>query len=390
MAELMVSVTELLDYMRCRFQWDVVSPNRQSLEKRGAPPVYLHLGTMVHVGLAAPAQGQNPLVALEEFVVAEKARLAEDYQKRFGFPMSTQEASSLDEPAAMAHAMLKHYHDRYGYENPLEKQGLRYVASELAWRIPVQTPFGVVHLVGTIDGVAVDEYGGVWVVEHKTYADKPQLETLKFDHQLLGYAWALQQLLGVPIGGVLYDGLNKKLPLTPRVLADGHLSQENLSYTYDSYVAAIRAHYKIPDDVDWKTVEIKGKSTSSTTVTAGAKYGSILAKLNIRDQGDQTPFFTRWRVPFTQSQIRNWGVQNHKVICEMAGDPVIYPHRRWEGCWDCWVKDICDTSMLGGNVQKVKDENYRDSTYRPQYARMLQVTPENVSSLEDLLRLVER
>jgi hypothetical protein len=370
----MVSVTELQDFMRCRWQWDTISPNRQSPQPRGAPRIELHLGSAVHHAIERQADGKDPLVALRKWYESERRKIGKEYLKRVGTAMSAQETARLEQSAQLAEAMVQHYFQRYG-DRPIAP--LTYAATELSWRIPtsiVSKDGREVYIVGTCDGVGMDPDGGLWVIEHKTYGQKPDLRWLQTDHQITGYGWAIGILLGQPIQGVLYDGLMKKAPQMPRTLQNGNLSQEmNASVSFHSYLRAIRKHHGLGDD------EI-----------APAMYHGFLRRLKERDSQEQTPFFTRKEINLTAHQIRRWASDAFGILEDIADDPRIYKNFRWEGCWDCFVADLCHADQKGADVEYIKETGYEVSDYRWQYANMLEVSPEQVGSLEELQVLLAR
>ena len=364
-----VSVTELQDYMRCRRAWDYGSPYRQALEKIGKPVAALHLGTAVHHGVAAPIFGDDPETALETWYAEERVKIAEDHIKATGNPLTPADLTALDEQKQLAMGMVRHYFQRYG-KNPIDP--FEYIAAEMTLEIPLpftDTKGESVSLVGTIDGVALDEHGRVWVVERKSYSIKPDLKALQLDHQETGYGFMLQACIREPIAGVLYDGLNKKLPKAPKVLKDGSLSVEwNDNVTASSFMEAM---YDNGQEMN-------------------PKYEAFLKRLRIRDMAGQTPFFTRHRIQLTQNQIERWKNDMFLCIKEIANDPDIYPHRAWSGCWDCWFQDLCDTKTLHGDMEEnvIKEVRYRKGDYRPQYKTKARVTPDNVHSVQELRELL--
>jgi hypothetical protein len=88
---------------------------------------------------------------------------------------------------------------------------------------------------GTIDRVAVDEYGHLWVVEYKT-AKVIQTQHYLTDPQVTTYVWAASHIYDRPIAGVVYMQFGKKFPELPRILSSGRVSTaSNLSTSYPLY-----------------------------------------------------------------------------------------------------------------------------------------------------------
>jgi hypothetical protein len=77
---------------------------------------------------------------------------------------------------------------------------------------------------GTIDRVAIDEWGRLWVVEYKT-AKMAEHTHYQTDPQVTTYVWAAKHIYpGYEIAGVVYHQFVKKEPESPRILASGQVS----------------------------------------------------------------------------------------------------------------------------------------------------------------------
>jgi hypothetical protein len=379
--EILISITEISDFLRCRRAWNWLSPIRESLTQRRAPQTQFHTGSLVHTGIEAKVNGDDPFEAMERYMKDERAALEASYAEQTrGGSMSEGERLRLQDSYETAVAMIKHYLQRYG-DTPLHHEGVhwKYLATELSFKIDtgIVAPDGrKVYLVGTIDGVGVDEDDPtkLAVIEHKTYAQKPDLRYLKTDHQQTGYVACLQQLVKARVSGCLYDGIMKRRPSPPKMLQNGVDFSQALEPTvsYWSYKDALIEKYgKTPDP------EIR------------RKYGPALQKYKLRDVQDQSPWFSRQFTPYPQSQLNLWWENTMDVLRDMVSDPKIYPNFVWTGCYDCWVRDLCDAQQLGGDLEYVKETEYTKGGYRPQYRKMLKVTPESVGSVEQLVALMQ-
>jgi hypothetical protein len=93
---------------------------------------------------------------------------------------------------------------------------------------------------GTIDRVAIDEYGRIWVVEYKTakVAEHMHYQT---DPQVTRYVWAAKYMYpDHEIAGVVYHQFIKKVPEPPRILSSGQVSTaSNLTTSVPLYERAL-------------------------------------------------------------------------------------------------------------------------------------------------------
>lgn len=335
-----ISVTEMQSFQRCRRAWHLQSQNRLGLVKVGMPPAALQLGSGVHAALAAQGakSDASPLVAAKEYFETEEQRLRENYYAIVGTSIDDVELENFRTVASDAYALVTRYFDRYGWQNPLG-ENYSYVATEMGFEIPIEGTRH--HLIGTFDGIALEKSTGLfWLVEHKTYSQQPNEDKMSTDWQLSCYCWAAEQLNGVPIAGVLYDGIAKKLPKQPALGVKGKLSiaQQTLANTdYTTYFDTIRQYDLNPDD-----------------------YVEVLEQLRARDASGETPFFTRWKIPITRSVIEQTHITIQALAREMASTKTaIVPNFRWEGCFDCRVRDLCKAMQFGEDVEWLIKTAYR-------------------------------
>jgi hypothetical protein len=77
------------------------------------------------------------------------------------------------------------------------------------------------HLEGTLDALMRDEGGRVWVLERKTYGNKPREDVLQQNDQFLAYLWLLSKAFPqLELGGIFYDGMWKRKLEGKRELED--------------------------------------------------------------------------------------------------------------------------------------------------------------------------
>jgi len=341
-----VSVTDRGGFLRCRRAWYHLSTCGLALDSNRPPAIALSLGTAVHAGLGANADGKPWREAVLEDLRRNREESHEAYHKKVGVPMSKEEDLVLTDSEKMAVALLEHYFEHYTEERPLGPE-FRYIRSEITFEIPVVTANGVEHvLAGTFDGLAVHEpTGEIWLVEHKTYSAKPSEEALGYDDQLTGYAWATKMLFGVQVRGALYDGLMKKLPIKPRELLNGNTSKEWIDTTAKLYRA---------------TLAERGQDEKD--------YADILGRLDLRDREPQNPFFTRFKVYIPQHSVEVWGQNLPREMLDMQAvvdskGELAYPNRPWSGCWDCDMQDLCKAIQFGDDVDAIIRNNYHHNPH---------------------------
>lgn len=164
---------------------------------------------MFHGVVEAQANGVPLQQANKEYIQLKKAEYEEDYKVAVGAAVSPEETSRYYEIAGEALEVIEAYFAHYGLEHPLGED-FEYIATEMTSEVPI--PRTRNHLIFTIDGIARQlSTGKYWLVEHKTYSQRPNPEKLSTDHQMACYLWGAEMLLpDDEFEGVIYDGVSKK------------------------------------------------------------------------------------------------------------------------------------------------------------------------------------
>jgi hypothetical protein len=374
---LKVSVTELQEFMRCQTMWDFQSANRQSLVQRGAPRKELWMGSAMHAALGAQIMGQDAQVALAQYIARMRKEIAEEYLRRVGAPMSTQEWEAFEESAILCERVIGNYFAFYGttdtYGKNTKHPALKPIASEITFIVPWPdiaegTEYDEVWLVGTIDALFLTDHGALVAADHKTFSQKADVRDLQLDHQFTGYSACLQMLTGQSVDHFLYNGVNKKVPGIPAVLkgagpTQGRLSKAKIDTTHATYLQAIRDNGEDPAD---------------------AYYSGHLAQLLERDQYNNV-FFVRHYLDIWPAAVQAWIENTHKLLWQMAHNPPITYNRAWTGCWDCSVRELCDAKLKGQDLTWLTNESYTIGTYGTQQTLQSTASPSTVDSLDDLI-----
>lgn len=357
-----VSVSEINSFLRCRRAWDLTSASRQSLRHKVTPKIYFVIGSAVHEAIDAQARGDDPFEYFEEFVQSERADRREAYESSVGKSPWANEMEDFEQSVVLARELVSQYFNHYGAENPLAAQGLKYVATEVPFSIPLG---GGVNFVGTFDGIATDiETESVfYLVENKTAGRKPNIETIQTSNQFVGYNWAFRALTGVSPAGTLYNGILKRVIKPPKMLKSGALSvDKNASVTLKTFMEAINRGNHDP-----------------------VKYLDYLEYLQEREANGDDRFFFREIFTYSNAQLDNWGETLELVSSEMTQSPVVYPN--YTSCEGCLVRDLCLAQDMGEDVDAVKRLRYEVKTYGTMEA-VDGVTPDTVSSVSDLLEVL--
>lgn len=248
---MIISVTERGSFKRCRRQWDFGSFSRQGLEPVINKPA-LVLGGIVHKTMELWTQRPDEEPDQVFLGVANEAldKTKADYKARIGAEVSESELQDTYDALHLGMQMVKRYKLRWGSPTPdgytlvqTEQTCLVPIADTGHWEcnichqvydifdLPSQSPapsdlrltcyecpdlprsvtWQQSLLEGTLDGLLEDHLGALWVLERKTYGNRPNLGKLQMEDQFLAYCWMLRKLFpDRRLGGVLYDGMWKR------------------------------------------------------------------------------------------------------------------------------------------------------------------------------------
>jgi hypothetical protein len=318
----------------------------------------------------------DPVTVVQEVIDTEREAKIEAYTHEYGFKPWAQELEQFETDAEFIRDLVKQYFEKYPVGHELDDQGLTYIATEVPFKIDItdklDNPQRQVFYIGTIDGVAVDDNDKLYVVENKSYSQKPDSDDLMFHFQSTGYAVAVEMLTGQPITGGLYNGVAKKLIKPPKVLKNGKISvDKRQSTTSQEFLKACRMFGANPHSPD---------------------YAEFLHFLQSREMAGDTRFFYREKFFYNEDQKRTWLKDFYEVANEMLGDPRIYRTIPYNGCGkqgsDCWYSDVCRSAHSGGDVDYILDKRYTTGSYGT-FEEVSGIEPTPVSSmqgLKDLLR----
>lgn len=128
-----------------------------------------------------------------------------------------------------------------GYISNWKRTGLEMIWVEKEFRVDLGS--GII-LVGKIDGLAKDEKGFKWLIEHKSCKKMPGEEVRMHDTQAIIYSEVLPRITGEEFPhGVVWDYIRTKLPAKPELLKSGGLStRKNIDTTKEVYLREIKKH----------------------------------------------------------------------------------------------------------------------------------------------------
>ena len=343
------SVTELGTFRRCRRMWDFSGKSRKNLTAIGSGPEPLELGGLIHRALAdfliLPEEDQKKTGMLKLLFLRNaynrKTEVEEAYKEKTKRDVIPPDAlQSLINVIELGTDMMGNYQEYWKTAVP---DNMKFAVPEQEVLIPVpgtqhQCPecletfdaaiknnvlesaetliyeYGTFkarndcktcngtgtlyhYLSATLDGLLQGSKDRLYVLEHKTYENRPNMMSLYMNDQFTGYAWVVRQLGIGKVVGIAYDGMWKRRE-PPK-----YMQKEKRKGTIDD-------------------------------------------------------LFIRKIIPKLEDELDEWGENLTKTINDMGNNPAIYPNVPWQGCSDCSFQEVCYMMMRREDSQASIDLRY--------------------------------
>ncbi len=341
-SELIIRNSDRGAFKRCRLSWDWGSKIRQNLIFKGPAPKPLDFGTSIHRGLEVyynPATWHFDFEIKCDLAILAFVRCQEEQLKSYLKEMN--EEALQDELKAdfrerdnLGRNMLMHY-----FSWARTNDAFTPIYTEVEFEVPISGlegtyAEGAVYQ-GRIDLIVLDELGRYWIVDHKTTARFDSTEHLELDEQCGSYAWALMEMLGIQVTGIVYNELRKSYPAPPEELKRGGLSKNKTQDApYEMYVEALEKKFGgIPPD-----------------------YVEFVEYLKVRENN----FFRRTRVHRSVEEMRSLGEQIQLEALDMLDLNIrIYKNPTKFNCKNCMFRIPCIAKQDGSDIKYILSELYK-------------------------------
>lgn len=310
-----VSFSELKTWRRCQKKHHYKYVRKLQRKSKSLP---LYKGSVVHSCLEFHYKGLKWKKAWNIF------------NKEFSKLMDEEKAAYGDLPSEVLRLVSGYlaFHKKDSWVVVTDKEGKPIVEREFRVRIPGTR----VVVKGVIDLIIMDEYGGIWVIDHKTVKkDAPSNEFRMTDVQTTLYFWVLLTLceeLGIDpkkVSGSIFNYIRTKPPKEPEILeSNGQMSRRDIDTCWMFYKQAlIKAGLDPNDYLDMKK-KLKGRE-SRFYYRHKMDKPKVLMKQLLQE------------AVFTAYQIEAFGNQPARSLDKSCD-------------WDCDFKELCYSELQGHDV----------------------------------------
>ena len=223
---------------------------------------------------------------------------------------------------------------------------------EVDFEVPIIVPYTDVEMLcechgwpvvyqGRLDGIVQDNFGWYWILEHKTTAQMADTFHLQLDEQTGSYAWALMQMLGIRVQGVIYNEAVKKVAHPPLELKN---TREGRNFSVN------------------KSQDTTYEMALAYLGTAGEDlelYDDFLTYLKL--QGNK--FYRRTQVHRNTRELEDQGIRIYHEVKEMINpETVPYPNPSRFNCMMCSFRLPCIAMNDGSDYEFLLKEDFRTRT----------------------------
>jgi hypothetical protein len=339
MSTIPIHTSDRITFKQCRRKWDLSSRIRQNLKPK-APAKALEFGTAIHAALEVyyePNMWDADREMVNLLTVNEFRHVNNLQKKERGDELSEEDRIDFEERLELGIGMLENY-----FLWAPARDNFTPVMVEARFEVPVPGTVGHLYKAvyrGRLDMLVEDKDGLYWIVDHKTTARMEDNEPfLELDEQCGSYCWAIQEMLGVKVGGVIYNELYKGVPIEPAMNSSQRQGrwysinrQQNTSY-----------------DLVLKTI-----TEANEPLHLYEDYLNFL-------KAEGRMYFRRIQVHRSQEELQNLGRQIAEETADMLDPNLrIYPNpNKWNCKW-CDYRLPCMAMNDGSDIEWIIKENYR-------------------------------
>lgn len=326
-------------FKSCRQKWDFGSKVRMNYEPLQGLKVF-EVGTSIHAGMEAGydpriykllSWSERSALMVAAYVESTKQQMADALLAANEETTPEHLKEDYDERLELGIGMLENYANHYKDNDFYE---VLYVEIEFEVEIPGLP--GYVYQ-GRIDAIVRDKNGRIWIVDHKTRGQFGDTEWADMDEQSGSYCWAIQEMLGIKVHGVVFNELLKAAPKPPQVLQSGNLSKNK--------------QWRGTRDYFIKCLAENGQGLSG--------YEDFIDYLGSRPN----PYFRRIQVHRSQRELQLLGERIQLEALDMYDPNVrIYPAPGMFNCMGCSYRVPCLAKMDGSDYQHILDSNFKKRT----------------------------
>lgn len=292
------SPTEIGSFQRCQRKAWLTSKNGRHLSKIFSP-LALNVGTLMHRG--GQLWLEQPEGSLKSHMMTAANEMLAEIKAKYQRIVGGEpsQAELATTYESIYLALAMAENYQQRYGTPLPPE-YKLVSAEQIMRVPI--PGTDHYLEGRLDALLHHVPTGRFdILERKTYANRPKEHDLRYNFQFQAYRYIVKTITNFPddmLPVICYDGL-------------------------------------------WRRAE----------PPRGRTFEDL---------------FSRYQLRTTPAELQDFEVQIASLANQMAymyeNPHTAFPHRPWNGCWDCQITELCDSMTRHEDYELLIQANYAERT----------------------------
>ncbi len=215
---------------------------------------------------------------------------------------------------------------------------------EVEFILEVDLPDGTIYR-GKIDLLVEDQWGDLWIVDHKFNQRLPDNTFRILDSQSALYVWAALRS-GIPVKGHQWNYVRRKAPSVPQMLQSGvRLSRRKCDTEYTTYVSALKKYGLNP-----KPYKERIRYYKSLQYVPGEPNASTFFRRNIITKTSSMLRQVAQEANHTSQRMHSYPFNRPAIVERVPGRP----------CGWCTYRDLCTTELYGGNTEVILRRQFRE------------------------------
>lgn len=219
-----------------------------------------------------------------------------------------------------------------------------WITHEIEFTIETELPNGQLYR-GKVDALVENDYG-LYIVDHKSHKQLPDLTNRLLDPQSVLYVWAARRE-GIPVKGFIWNYIKTEGPKPIKFNLDGAMSKKQGATDYPTAFRSIRAEGHNPRTEPFYSML---KSLQRQRYEHGATQLSPFFRRDTLEKDDAMIERAVKEVLHTADRMRDYDFSDRDAV-ERVVD------RSCE--WMCGYRSLCLTELMGGNAEKVKQQSFK-------------------------------
>lgn len=220
---------------------------------------------------------------------------------------------------------------------------------ETEFTVESEFPDGTLYR-GKVDALIENQFG-MWIVDHKTHAQLPDLTFRLLDAQSALYLWAARRMK-LPVQGFIWNYLKTKAPSEPTLLKSGARLSKRMGETdWLTYTGAIK-----------RLKAERGYRISRADLDFADR---LKAHRYVPGEPQLSPFFRRDILEKDDAMLRRVAMEAYHTSKRMHSYPfenrdIVERNVDMKRCtYMCSYRDLCTTELTGGNTRLLLKNNYQ-------------------------------